>query len=165
MIAGLFGVIHDQITYTISPEYFTRMKFDQFKAWDFGFPPRVFVSEIGFLATWWVGLIGTWFLGRTAVRKFKQPARSVSRALVFVMVVAALLGTSGFFWDNSYAEANPGWNESLAAMEVNDAVSFNRVAGIHLGSYLGALVGWILMMVRFTLVKGNAGVLSQPTRN
>lgn len=27
LLAGLYGVIHDQITYTISPDYFTQVKF------------------------------------------------------------------------------------------------------------------------------------------
>jgi hypothetical protein len=158
LIAGLFGVIHDQVTYTISPEYFSRMKFDQFKAWDFGFPPRVFVAEIGFLATWWVGLIGAWFLARIAVRKSGRPARAVLWALVFVMSVAAAFGISGYFLGDFYAQSNPGWDESLAAIGVLDHQSFNQVAGIHIGSYLGALVGWILAMVRFVLVKGNVGL-------
>ena len=30
LIAGLYGVVHDQITYSMSPEYFTRLKFFQF---------------------------------------------------------------------------------------------------------------------------------------
>ena len=63
LIAGLYGVVHDQITYSMSPEYFTRVKFFQFHYADFGLPPRSFVAEIGFLATWWVGLIAGWFLG------------------------------------------------------------------------------------------------------
>ncbi len=51
LFAGLYGVVHDEITHSISPEYFTRLKFLQFHYADFGFPPRVFVAEIGFLAT------------------------------------------------------------------------------------------------------------------
>jgi len=61
LIAGCYGVLHDQITYSISAEYFTRLKFLQFHYADFRFPARVFVAEIGFLATWWVGLIAGWF--------------------------------------------------------------------------------------------------------
>lgn len=155
LIAGTFGILHDQITYTISPEYFTRMKFDQFKVWDMGFPRRVFVAEIGFLATWWVGLIGSWFLARIAVRKFISPQRSVLLALVFVMAVAAGFGISGYFWGNLFAESSPGWEEGLRSMKVVDATAFNRVAGIHLGSYLGAFVGWILAMVRFAGCRGD----------
>ena len=28
MLAGVYGILHDQVTYTISEEYFTRFKFD-----------------------------------------------------------------------------------------------------------------------------------------
>jgi hypothetical protein len=31
-LGGIYGVLHDQLTYTIGPEYFTRLKFDQFAA-------------------------------------------------------------------------------------------------------------------------------------
>lgn len=158
MIAGCFGILHDQITYTISPEYFTRMKFSQFRTADFGLPPRVFVAEIGFLATWWVGLIGAWFLGRIAVRKFNRPWAAVRLALVFVMLVASAFGISGYFWGNLFAESTPGWDEALETLYVVDVPSFNRVAGIHVGSYLGALVGWVLAMVRFAMAKGNVEV-------
>lgn len=151
LIAGCFGIVHDQVTYTISPEYFTRMKFDQFKSWDFGFPRRVFVAEIGFLATWWVGLIGAWFLGRLAVWKFHHPSRAVLRALAFVMLVAMISGISGFLLGDRIARSVAGWEESLASIKVEDVVAFNRVAGIHTGSYLGALVGWILAMAWFAM--------------
>jgi hypothetical protein len=51
LIAGSYGIVHDQITYTISPEYFTRLKFEQFKWANRGWPTRAFVGEIGFLAS------------------------------------------------------------------------------------------------------------------
>src|SRR6185503_8995132 len=64
IIAGFYGVLHDQITYSISPEYFTKFKFKQFEYANFGLGDRIFVSTIGFLATWWVGFIAAWFLAR-----------------------------------------------------------------------------------------------------
>src|SRR5690349_25000941 len=67
LVAGCFGIVHDQVTYTISPEYFTRLKFDQFHWAELGFPRRVFVGEIGFLATWWVGFFAGWALARVTV--------------------------------------------------------------------------------------------------
>ncbi len=30
LLSGLYGIIHDQISYTVSPEYFTKFKFQQF---------------------------------------------------------------------------------------------------------------------------------------
>src|SRR6266567_3037820 len=70
VLAGVYGVIHDEVTYSISAEYFTRLKFSQFHYANFGLPPRVFVAEIGFLATWWVGFFAGWFMARVAVPAF-----------------------------------------------------------------------------------------------
>ena len=41
VLAGIYGAVHDQISYTISDEYFTKLKFPQFWYANFGFPPRV----------------------------------------------------------------------------------------------------------------------------
>ncbi len=73
LAAGMYGIAHDQITYSISPEYFTRMKFAQFRHADFGFPPRIFIATIGFLGSWWVGLIAAWFLARLLVPSRPAP--------------------------------------------------------------------------------------------
>jgi hypothetical protein len=96
LIAGAFGILHDQITFTISPEYFTRMKFDQFRTADFGFPQRIFVAEIGFLATWWVGLIAGWFLARVALPKFASPGKRVMMAMGLIVGVTIFCGIVGY---------------------------------------------------------------------
>ncbi len=153
LIAGTYGIIHDEVTYTISPEYFTRMKFEQFRAADFGFPPRVFVAEIGFLATWWVGLIAAWFLARVALRKFEHPGRQVIKAMLAIMGVTLVFGITGYFVGPSLYADLPGWSEALGKMGVTDPEAFHRVAGIHLGSYAGALAGALALMIRFILTK------------
>ena len=61
LIAGLYGIVHDQITYSISHEYFTKLKFKQFWYADFGLGDRFYVGTIGFLATWWVGFFVGWY--------------------------------------------------------------------------------------------------------
>ena len=149
LIAGIFGILHDQITYTISPEYFTRMKFDQFRAADFGFPARVFVAEIGFLATWWVGLIAAWFLARIALPKFESPGKRVLMAMAAIVGITIVFGVAGYFIGPSLFGNRPGWSEALDSMGVTDTTAFKRVAAIHLGSYAGAFLGWVAMMVRF----------------
>lgn len=161
LVAGLYGILHDQVTYTISPEYFTRMKFDQFRAADFGFPNRVFVAEIGFLATWWVGLIACWFLARIAIPKFARPERQVFRAVAAIMVVAFLAGALGFFLGPVICAGRPEWASALDSMGVVNVRAFYQVAGIHLGSYSGAVVGWIAMMVAFLRRSSNQPFLNQ----
>lgn len=59
LVAGIYGIIHDQITYSISNDYFTLFKFQQFGISKSPLNIRAKVAIIGFLATWWVGL----FLG------------------------------------------------------------------------------------------------------
>jgi hypothetical protein len=149
LIAGTFGILHDQITYTISPEYFTRMKFEQFRAADFGLPVRVFVAEIGFLATWWVGLIAAWFLSRLALPKFKSPGKRVMHAMALILGVTTSFAIFGYFSGPVLFGNRPDWREALESMGVIHATDFNRVAAIHLGSYSGAFLGWVAMMVVF----------------
>ena len=149
VLAGLFGILHDQITYTISPEYFKRMKFDQFRAADFGLPPRGRVALIGFLGTWWVGLIGAWFLARVAVRKWRRPGKPVMKALLGIIAIAVVFGIAGYFAGPAFLRNRAGWPDALAGMGVTDAQAFHRVAAIHLGSYVGALLSWLAMLIGF----------------
>src|SRR5881394_2810515 len=86
LLAAVYGVIHDQITYTISPEYFTKMKFVQFDYADFGWPGRGFVAEIGALATWWAGLFAGWFLARAGLDLVPQPERRRLTLRAFAIV-------------------------------------------------------------------------------
>jgi hypothetical protein len=155
LIAGGFGILHDQVTYSIAPEYFTKLKFDQFQAMDFGWPRRAFVAEIGFLATWWVGLIGAWFLARLALPKFAAPERRMVQALGVVAAATLLGGTVGGALGPWLGRDRADWQEALTSLGVTDFQAFNRVAGIHLGSYAGALGGWLAMMVRLWMGEGD----------
>jgi hypothetical protein len=40
LVAGLFGIIHDEISYSVSNEYFTKFKFIQFRLLDTNLPDR-----------------------------------------------------------------------------------------------------------------------------
>src|SRR2546421_307370 len=62
LVAGLYGVLHDQLTYTICHEYYTKYKFYQFGLADIGTEailsnPRLSVAIVGFMATWWTGIL------------------------------------------------------------------------------------------------------------
>ena len=56
LAAGAFGALHNQISYTVSGEYFTKFKFLQFHVLNPDIPARVRASEVGFLASWWMGV-------------------------------------------------------------------------------------------------------------
>ncbi len=151
IVAGIYGILHDQITYTISPEYFSKLKFDQFRYADFGLPERIFVAEIGFLATWWVGLFCAWFLARRLIPE--QPRRRAARqisigfAIVFACaLLSALIGFGYGLWRGPGADCS-SWDPVLDYLDIEHRWSFMRVAYIHNAGYLGGLAGLILAMV------------------
>jgi len=149
MLAGVYGVLHDQVTYSISPEYFTRLKFQQFHYADFGLPPRILVAEIGFLATWWVGFFAGWFIDRVSVPAFPHAAVLRRSACGFLIVFAFPLVASvgayalGLWHGSDYST----WYSLASRLGIVDLPSFVRVAYIHNASYSGGLVGLIAAIV------------------
>ena len=151
LVAGLYGIVHDQITYSISPEYFTRLKFAQFHYADFGLPSRCFVAEIGFLATWWVGFVAGWFLARMALPKW--PAVEAHACILRgfgIMLACAFAASLVGFGLGLLRGANADysvWQDFVQSRGVVDLPSFVCVAYIHNASYLGGFIGLIVALV------------------
>lgn len=150
LLAGAYGVIHDQITFSISPEYFRKLKYAQFHYADFGFSERVFVAEIGWLATWWVGLITAWLLARRLIPN--QPRARAWRqiragfAIVFACALAAgLLGSAYGLLLGPKADYS-FWSRQFLLLKIDDRWAFVRVAYIHNAGYLGGLIGLIVAL-------------------
>jgi len=151
VIAGVYGIAHDQITYTISAEYFTKLKFRQFHYADFGLGERVFVATIGFLATWWVGLVAGWFLARRMIpnQDLSVAHRKIAVGTGILVCSAVLFGAAGFaygLWRGPDVDYS-AWEQSFRQFAIDDIWSFVRVAWIHNASYLGGLVGLILALL------------------
>jgi hypothetical protein len=147
LIAGTYGAIHDQISYTISPEYFTKMKFEQFAHADFGWPERGFTALIGFLATWWVGLIGGWILARVGLAALPTEIRRRRTLQAFAIVVgtAVVCGAigAGVGWIATAVSLEP-WSYIQQALDIEDLRNFLVVAFLHEAGYLGAALGVII---------------------
>ena len=148
-LAGLYGVIHDQVTYSISPEYFTRLKFAQFHYADFGLPARVLVAEIGFLATSWVGLVAGWFIARVSVPACSRPEAFRCCACGFLIVLACAFGAAiiGYELGLLHGSDYSTWQSMASALGIVDLPRFVRVAYIHNAGYLGSLIGLILAII------------------
>jgi len=150
LFAGAYGALHDQVSYSISPEYFTKMKFYQFAYADFGWPPRVLAAEVGFLATWWVGLIGGWILGRMGLAELNQratryyTARAFALAAGVTVIIGALGALLGAFQAQGDLSAWQAWQENLG---LDDLRGFVVVAYLHWASYLGGILGVIAAVV------------------
>jgi hypothetical protein len=145
LVAGCYGIAHDQITFSIGPEYFRNFKFHQFHYADLGLGERVFVSCIGFLATWWVGAIGGWILARRILSTCPAGTayRRISAGFLVVFASAAAGCLLGFFyglWRGPNADYS-AWQPALEGYRVADVWSFMRVAYIHNAGYIGAAIG------------------------
>ncbi|AWM38450.1 hypothetical protein C1280_16610 [Gemmata obscuriglobus] len=151
LVAGAYGALHDQISYAISPEYFTKLKVHQFAYADFGWPPRAFASVVGFLGTWWVGLLAGWFLSRVGLIELppERRRRCLFRAFGLVLSGAAVGGLAGATvgvattWDGDLR----GWQHWRTEIGIEDLRGFAIVAQLHAGGYLGALAGAICAFI------------------
>ena len=162
LIGAAYGVINDQITYTISEEYYTKFKFMQFgqmyweSAENIGTEdapeiklvnPRLGVAAVGIYATWEVGLFIGIILGLFGVfhRTGAEMYRITLRALGITLALTALAGLAGFIYGKYFLlETPPNWWMSDSLIEKD---RFIIVGSIHNFSYLGGLIGMFLGIV------------------
>ena len=141
LLAGLYGVVHDQISYTVSPDYFHAFKFYQFQISE-PLRNRLGAAVVGWYATWWMGaIIGLPLLSvglalpdaRTYALKSLQ-AFAVAAATALLFGLGALLYAT---WSIGPESLPPFWFPD----EPVDKVAFARVGTMHNFSYLGGFVG------------------------
>jgi len=150
-VAGLYGILHDQLSYTISPEYYTKFKVYQFGLLDEGSEmtfesPRLLVSLVGFMATWCMGIPIATVLGLFSLhfdRKFM--IEIAMKAFLVTMIIAFLTGLYGLivgftFLANQPKESFPHW---FIPDNLIDFKSFVAVGSMHNHSYFGGLLGLI----------------------
>lgn len=127
ILGGIYGVLHDQITYTISDEYYSKFKFIQFGLENWGMGenigtetnpeiklenPRIGASIIGILATWWVGMIIGIILGFTGLihRNGKLMFKTTMKAFLLTTGIALLTGIVGLGYGKLFLTENrPNW--------------------------------------------------------
>lgn len=148
IIGGLYGIIHDQLTYTISPEYYTKFKFYQFGLMDIGNEaiftnPRLEVSAVGFMATWWMGLPIGLILGLVGltIKDNNNFFLTVFKAFILTTIVAFATGLIGLVYGKLHlAETGVNW---WLPDNLIDKKNFIAVGSMHNFSYIGGLIGLI----------------------
>ena len=148
IIGGIYGIINDQFTYTISPEYYTKFKFYQFGFMDIGneaiFPnPRIEVSAVGFMATWWMGLIIGLILALVGLihKESKEMFRITLKAIIVTIIITFITGLIGLVYGKFILAVN-GVNWWLPENLI-DVKNFIAVGSMHNFSYIGGLLGLI----------------------
>ena len=151
VIAGAYGMFHDQITFTLGREYFTEFKFHQFHYLEKSPIERVTVLKIGFLATWWVGFFAGWFMGRTCIPHMPLKTAAIeSLKGVSVMQVTAIISAYIGYTIAPHTTDDPrmeNWISMIVPQSVIDKTAYVQVGYIHNASYLGGLIGLILALL------------------
>jgi hypothetical protein len=146
VIASLYGALHDQLTYTISPEYYTKFKF-----LSFGIAPehqnRFGVAMIGAAATWWTGLPVGLAIGLMGLIHFdaKNMLLASFRSIAVVLLVTFFMGMLGLAYGELFVSKRPpeelgGW---FIPPGLTDYKNFISVGTMHNSSYLGGAMGLI----------------------
>jgi len=148
VIGAIYGVLHDELTYALSPEYFTRLKFHQFSWANAGLPPRAFAGEIGAIAVGWVGACTGWLLARIAVPVW--PMREAVRHTLVGFAITLIFAFSGSLSGcllGLQRRANPdfsNWESYIVSLGIQDPAAFVHVGYIHNAGYIGGLLGLIV---------------------
>lgn len=140
VVAGLYGAMHDQVSYSVSPDYFHAFKFHQFRI-----PPerqnRVGAALVGWQATWWMGaIIGVPLL--TAGLLLPGTGAYCKHCLIAFLVVVAtamLVGLAALAF--AYQTITPEHLPHFSFPKRVDQVAFSRAGVMHNFSYLGGFLG------------------------
>ena len=138
---GMYGALYDQITYSISPEFFTKFRFT---ASTFNIDPsagRLGAAKVGFLNTWKTGLVIGGILALTGLinREIKMMIGNTSRAFMLVLTVAFIVGLIGWSVGPLPGQADPD-----PALNITDREAFKTVINMNNFSYAGGVIGMFL---------------------
>ncbi len=152
LAAGLFGAIHNQMSYTIAPIYFQEFKFLQFDT-NPGWPDRLAAAWVGWQAAWWMGLLlgPLAYLAALVAPSMTEARRLFLQAVLLVIVIALVAGLLGA--TIQWLAEDPANPPRLSPYwRISDPVAFSRAGAMHNASYAGAALGGLIATV-VTLIR------------
>ncbi len=159
IIVGIFGIIHEQISYTICKEYYTKFKFISLDVISWGLQgkiemkegyeiilknPRLGITLVGILITWEPSLIIGISLGLMGLihRNGKEMIIATIKSLLLIIAITSLMSFIGYLYGEF--SLNQAW---LFPVNITDNKNYISVSYIHNFSYLGGLIGLIIGVI------------------
>ena len=138
LLAGIYGALFDQITYSVSNEFFTKMRFTQHRV-EGDVNNRWEVAKIGFENTWKVGLmLGTFLsLGGLLHSSNRKMLTVTMQSIAIAMLTGFLFGIIALLF------AHPT-TEIASEMNIENKEAFNKVLSMNNYSYVGGIIGMFL---------------------
>jgi hypothetical protein len=141
LVAGLFGIIHDEISYSVSSEYFTKFKFIQFRLLDTNLPDRFRAGEVGFLASWWMGIPLGILCGLAAFIQrspsLMRRALIMSLPVIATFTLAIALAGLAYGWCRTGTIDLVGYRGWFIPPDANELRRFLCAGYMHNAAYLG----------------------------
>lgn len=151
LIAGIYGILHDQLTYIISPEYYTKFKFIQFNLDENHLTTKARVSAVGFLATWWFGLLLGIILSLFGLlhKNWKMMLKISMRSILIALITAFIIGLIGLLYGHFILSKQPRFyfNSWYIPKNIIDLKNYISVGSMHNFSYIGGIIGLILGII------------------
>jgi hypothetical protein len=141
IVAGLYGALHNQISYTVSPDYFHAYKFDQFDI-PKHLRDRLGAAIVGWHASWWMGfLVGVPILIVGLILPGWKAYLSRSLVAFGVVVGTALIVGLAALVYATYTISQDSLPSAWYLDRVGNKVAFAWAGTMHNFSYLGGFLG------------------------
>jgi hypothetical protein len=142
LAASVFGALHNQLSYSVGPSYFTALKFDQFGI-DPTTAPRVGAALVGVQAAWWMGplvALPAFLYGFVAVPRTETFFAAGIGAIGLVVVLATMAALGGLVGGIA-AQATGVLDTYLTLPEGPTRADFYRAGFMHDASYVAGALG------------------------
>ena len=168
LASGLYGALHNQISYTVSPEYFHAFKFHQFDI-PAQFHNRIGAAIVGWYASWWMGV----FIGMPVLLfglilpGWRTYLSCCLTAFGVIAATALLVGLAALVYASSVIP-EPSPIEFWYGERLQDPAAFMRSGTMHDFSYLGGFLGIVtgslyLLIARVRIALAARGAASRQT--
>lgn len=142
LAAGVFGALHNQLSYSVGPSYFHDLKFAQYGISE-DLQNRLGAALVGFRASWWLGLLmglpalllGFFLLARPQTLLTAGIGVLVVALLVTTLAVAGGLGFGVTVLDEARIAELP------IPESVSDPMGFARAGIMHDMAWYGGIAG------------------------
>ncbi|MEM1272856.1 MAG: hypothetical protein AAGF88_03510 [Pseudomonadota bacterium] len=140
LAAALFGALHNQLSFTVGPDYFYVIKFPQFGIENM--PDRLAAAWVGVQASWWMGLfVGApaFLFGLMTIARSNTYFAAGLGAIFLVVILTLGFAIMGLLAGMLFAD-HP-LMDRFAVPDTGNRIEILRAALMHNASYLGGAVG------------------------
>ncbi len=143
LLAALYGFIHDQITYSICPEFFQKIRFEDYPGLPEMWHDRTKAGMIGVLNSWKVGIpLGVILTAVSTIHKKLDRILSYTLTTYGITIIITFISVMfGLFT----SESLPSIWTPLEGIE--DQLGLYKVMNMNNFAYMGGVIGMFLGLI------------------